>query len=148
MRLSGIIQDHHQNKTLPSTYDRGNQCLDIIAVSENIEPRDILRCGILPFYSLGASNHCPLYVDFDIATLFYGTLPDLTNHTFRRFTTKNTHKCKKYIEHLSRFVQEAKLVGKVKSIKSEITEFLTELKECGRDIGMENEEILTQKGIN
>ena len=47
--LRNIIQSQHHNKPLQSTYDRGKRCLDVIAVSGNIESKHILKCGILPF---------------------------------------------------------------------------------------------------
>ena len=99
--MRNIIQNKHQNRALPRTYDRGKRCLDIIAVSENIQNNEIRSCGILPFYSVSASDHRPLYVDFKASTLFDETTPDTTNQTYRRFTTKNTYKCGKYIQHLS-----------------------------------------------
>ena len=137
--MRNIIQNKHQNRALPRTYDRGKRCLDIIAVSENIQNNEITSCGILPFYSVSASDHRPLYVDFKASTLFDETTPDTTNQTYRRFTTKNTYKCGKYIQHLSQFFQEAQLVKKTKEIQKDIQQLLIDLKTTGNDIGTENE---------
>ena len=138
--LRNIIQTNHQKRTLPRTYDRGSRCLDIIAVSENIKPQDILRCGIMPFYTLSASDHRALYIDLNTDTIFGIVSPDLTNHTHRRFTTRNVYKCRKYIESLTQLVQEARLIDKVKEIEKDILHFLKELKDSGKDIGSETEQ--------
>ena len=138
--LRNIIQTNHQKRTLPRTYDRGSRCLDIIAVSENIKPQDILRCGIMPFYTLSASDHRALYIDLNTDNIFGVVSPDLTNHTHRRFTTRNVYKCRKYIESLTQLVQEARLIDKVKEIEKDILHFLKELKDSGKDIGSETEQ--------
>ena len=136
--MRNIVQCKHNNRSLPRTYDRGRRCLDCIAVSENIKNDDVIRCGILPFYSLSASDHRPIYVDFDTDALFDDVTPDLTNHTFKRFTTKNTYKCGKYVKYLTQYVQEAKLMEKIKAIQNEIKLFLKNLQKNGNEIGSED----------
>ena len=67
---------HHLGKTLPSTYDRGHKCLDIIAMSNTIDNRAIIKCGIMPFYHGMPSDHRSFYVDFDIDHLFTNAYTD------------------------------------------------------------------------
>ena len=52
-----VLKSIHGDRKLPRTYDRGVRCLDTIMASENILDTHILRVGILPFYSVGASDH-------------------------------------------------------------------------------------------
>ena len=125
--LRNIIQTKYGNRPLLRTYDKGKRCLDLITVSENIKNDDIAKSGIIPFYSLSASDHRSLYIDIRVDALFDDINPDPTNHTHRRFTTKNVYKCKIYIENLSNFFQEARLVEKVKQIKADIDKLLSDL---------------------
>ena len=56
-----VLQSVHNQRSLPRTYDRGVRCLDSIMVSENIQNDHIQGAGILPFYSITASDHRALY---------------------------------------------------------------------------------------
>ena len=143
--MRNVIQGKHNKRSLPRTYDRGKRCLDLLAVSNNIQDKEIVRCGILPFYSLGASDHRALYIDIATESLFEDETPDPTNHTFRRFTTKNTYKCNKYIEALTNLFKEAQIFKKIKEVKSEIEQFIENLEKEGRHIGTETDGQLLDK---
>ena len=90
-----IHESIHINKELPRTYDRAQRTLDMIAVSENISDGICLKSGILPFYSMSASDHRALYIDLKASVLFEEVKTDEIKHNLRRFTTKNVKKCQK-----------------------------------------------------
>ena len=141
MREAGMrhaLVTTHDNKKLPRTYDRGIRCLDTIMVNEKIGNDQILRTGILPFYTISASDHRALYMDLDTTQLFQDVTIDTTKHTYRRFTTKNIKKCDIYLRELHNYMSEAKLFQKTKQIKEDINKFLKELEETGGYIGNEN----------
>ena len=73
LNMRNIHQIRHADHPLPRTYVRGRRTLDMIAISENITNDHIIRAGILPFYSLAASDHRPLYIDIDMRLLFGDT---------------------------------------------------------------------------
>ena len=84
-----VLSTLHEQRPLPRTYDRGVRCLDTIMVSDNIHNDHILRAGILPFYTVSASDHRAIYVDIDVKSLFQDITIDKTKHTHHRcFTTK------------------------------------------------------------
>ena len=141
------IQTMHGNRPLPRTYDRGIRCLDTIMLSENIKDDNILVSGILPFYSVNASDHRALYIDLNAKTLFEDTTPDLTKHTYRQFTTKNVKKSEIYLNTLTNYMGEAQLFRKVNEAKQDIKEFQKELKESGAYIGAETEQQLQKKKL-
>ena len=141
------IQTMHGNRPLPRTYDRGIRCLDTIMLSENIKDDNILVSGILPFYSVNASDHRALYIDLNAKTLFEDTTPDLTKHTYRQFTTKNVKKSEIYLNTLTNYMGKAQLFRKVNEAKQDIKEFQKELKKSGTYIGAETKQQLQKKKL-
>ena len=123
--LRNIHQSIHAGKNLPRTYDRGVRTLDMIAVSENISNDICMKAGILPFYSVSASDHRALYLDIRASSLFEEVKTDEMKHNLRRFTTKNVKKCDKYIENLTNLMVEAKMEDKVKEVCNDIEDYLT-----------------------
>ena len=114
----------HPGNNLPRTYDQGQRCIDMIAISKNIPNQMIKKSGILPFYTLSASDHRALYIDVDVYQLFDEIIPDVTNHSYRRFHTKNVKKCSTYLKHLDRYFEESRIYKKIMQLKNEINEYL------------------------
>ena len=106
----------HKNQQLPRTYNKGSRCIDIIVVSDNIPNDAIQRAGILPFYTINATDHRPLYIDLDKSIIFDNTKPDLTKSTYRRFTTSNIKKCNIYLKNLDRMFEENRIYRKVEQL--------------------------------
>ena len=124
--MRNIHQSIHQNQVLPRTYDQGKRCLDMIATSSNIQDEMIKRAGFLPFYTLNASDHRPLYIDIDINQLFDEVIPDTTKTSYRRFNTKNIKKCNQYIQLLDQYFEESRMYKKMANIRKEINAYLKE----------------------
>ena len=122
--LRNIHQSKHGGNELPRTYDRGKRCIDMIAVSENVTNKMVIRAGILPFYTLSASDHRAMYIDIDTQELFDNNKPDVTRQSFKRFTTKNVKKCDKYLHKLDQYFEQSKMYKKVIEIKKEIKTLL------------------------
>ena len=135
LKTRNIHQELHQSFELPRTYIRGKRTLDMIAVSENIR-NDQIRCTrMLPFYSLMASDHRPLYIDLYTDELFGECGHDSIKHTFRRFTTKNVKKCEVYVNTLSTLMREAKLGEKVHSMLKRVKTHINQIQQKGIEIG-------------
>lgn len=148
LNMRNIHQELHQGCELPRTYIRGKRTLDMIAVSENIS-KDQIRCtGILPFHSLMASDHRPLYIDVYTDDLFGECQHDAIKHTFRRFTTKNVKKCEMYVNTLSTLMRKAKIGEKVNTMLKKVHSHLNKLQKKGVEIGNEmNEDAEARKEI-
>ena len=114
----------------PVTYDRGRECLDLIAISASVEIRAMKKSGYLPFYEGYMSDHRALYVDIDTSHLFTNANPNTNLMIYKRFTTDRVRKCNNYIYHLEKLILESKIEKKVGKLKSEME---THLEEGGRD---------------
>jgi hypothetical protein len=55
--------------TIPATHKQGSQHIDFMFISRYQE-HFFWGCGIPPFESIFASEHRPLYGDFDVISLF------------------------------------------------------------------------------
>ena len=109
----------------PATYDRGSRCIDLIAISNTIEPTAVKRCGYLPFYKGIFSDHRGMYVDLDITALFNKAKPDTTKEIYKRFTTSQVKKCAKYIDNLVIHVKEAAIDRKIDDLCERMNNFET-----------------------
>jgi hypothetical protein len=58
-----------QHGEAPATHKQGSQQIDFNFISRSLVIH-VEECGILPFDSMLPSDHIPLYVDFNIATIF------------------------------------------------------------------------------
>jgi hypothetical protein len=58
-----------QHRGAPATHRQGSQQINFMCVSRSLIIH-VEECGILPFNSMFSSNHIPLYVDFNISTIF------------------------------------------------------------------------------
>ena len=88
----------HKQTELPSTHDRGTKCIDLIGISEEIDRKDIVSAGYLPFYYYFATDHRGGYIDLNIESIFGSIKPDTTRNKYKRFTTRNLSKCNKYLQ--------------------------------------------------
>ena len=124
--LKKIMTTKHKGEVLPKPYDRGSKCLNIMAISNTIDEKAIVRCDILPFYHGMPSDHCSLYVDLDTEYLFTNTHVDRTNANYKRFTTSQPKKCNKYLHTLERLMEENRIFKKVNKLEQEMKEYLEE----------------------
>ena len=108
----------------PATYDRGSKCIDLIAISKTINRDAIVRCGYLPFYDGVFSDHRGSYIDLKASELFEKADPDTNKEIYKRFTTKQTKKCEKYIKKLEEYLDEAKINVKVSELQQKIKEYI------------------------
>ena len=129
--MRNVHSSKHPERKLPRTYNKGSKCIDIIAVSENIPDEAIKRAGILPFYSMNATDHRPMYVDIDRQILFGDIKPDQTKATYRRFNTNNVKKCDTYIKNLDRMFEENRIYKKVSNLHQRAMKLLAEEGESG-----------------
>ena len=67
---NALIMRHGEEIILPATYDKGRHSVDMIAVSDDINPEAIKKAGCIPFYSYFISDHRGIYIDIDIEELF------------------------------------------------------------------------------
>lgn len=67
---------------LPATYERGQKCLDMVAISNSLPISVIKAMGYLPYSDPIPSDHRAVYVDLYTKTLFGTCIPDLTKSTF------------------------------------------------------------------
>ena len=109
----------------PSTYDRGQRCIDLIAISSSIHHNAIKKCGYLPFYQGIFSDHRGMYVDLDTNVLFNKAKPDKTREIFKRFTTSQVPKCEKYINNLLNHIQEANIEKKIDNLRMRMENYET-----------------------
>jgi hypothetical protein len=58
-----------QHGEAPATHKEGSHHIDFMFISGSLV-RNVKGCRILPFDSIFSSNHMPLYVDFDVTTIF------------------------------------------------------------------------------
>ena len=106
--------------TLPATYEQGQRCLDMVALSSTLPPTCIKAVGYLSYSDPLPSNHQAIFLDLD-ATLLFGThLPDVTKSTFWHFNTKNKKQMNKYLEELKRHYNNNKIMEKVASLQKDI----------------------------
>jgi hypothetical protein len=116
-RISGSIADMIEACSLvkiytlqhgedPPTHKQGSRQIDLMFISRHLVEH-IEACGIIPFNTLFASYHRPLYVDFNVFTLFghpvFGTeraaLRDLQPHNPRLSDAYEEAMCQQLINH-------------------------------------------------
>jgi hypothetical protein len=68
-----------QHGEAPSTHKQGLQQIDVMFISHSLVEH-VKGCGILKFDSMFLSDHIPIYVDFDISTLFCTKRPATRQH--------------------------------------------------------------------
>ena len=124
--LKNIMTAKHNDKILPHTYDRGQKCLDIMAMTASIDDKAIHKCGIIPFYEGMLSDHRAFYVDLKTDFLFTNAYVDSEKHSFKRFNTGQAKKCNKYLYTLERYLEENRIFNKVNELEKNMQEYITE----------------------
>ena len=127
--LRNIIADMHSGEQ-PETYDRGSECIDLLAISAHEQESIIKKCGYFPSYLGNPSDHRAYYVDIDTKTLFAKTQIDTTKHIYKRFNTNNVIKCKKYITNLEKGIYQAKIGKKIDALEKDMIKYLNEGTGC------------------
>ena len=121
--LYNAISTKHK-QPLPATYDRGQKCIDIICMSKNISCNAIVNCGYLPFYDGVFSDHRGSFIDIKTNALFNRVHPDTNKGVYKRFTTKQTHKCEKYVQKLESCILDSRVDKKIRELKKQINDYL------------------------
>ena len=121
--LINIMTTKHQQR-LPNTYDRGTKCIDLFAMSKNIERSAVKRCGILPFYDKIPSDHRALYVDLDTNYFFSNVHLDTTKSTFKTFSTCRIKPCDKYLQHYETYLETSRILQKIDDLEDEMYEHI------------------------
>ena len=120
--MKSIIKPNAEG-TLPATHDRGSECIDLLAISEQCDDDVVIRSGYLPFYLGNPSDHRGYYCDLDATILFDKVISDVTHPNFRTFNTNNTKKCNKYVHEMEKGLGDNKLLQKISKLEKEMLEF-------------------------
>lgn len=116
------------DETLPNTHDRGQHCIDIMAVSTKLPNEAIVRAGILPFYSGLPSDHRAMYLDIDINYIFTNLHTDTTRYIYKRFSTKHSLKTDRYLYQLECDIEDAKIPRKIDKLEEKICLYVNKKK--------------------
>ena len=100
LNMDNIMVTHHPNETLPTTYDRGDNCLDIVAGTKDVTSDIIQAAGYLPFYDPFCTDHRVGYIDLNKTKIFGTLTTDTTKAFFHGFNTKHVKKCEIYLQEL------------------------------------------------
>ena len=122
--LINVMTEKHPNHILPTTYDRGSKCLDLMGMSKSIDPRAIHKCGILPFYHGMPSDHRAFYLDVKAEFLFTNAYVDKGISNFKRFSTTQTKKCNIYLQTLEMYLEQNRIPSKVNELEKEMKMYL------------------------
>ena len=124
LNMENISIQQHPGSTLPSTYDRGPNCLDIIAWTHNVI-EIVQATGFLPFYIPFCTDHRLGFVDLNVKQLFGSNKKDTTKEIFHGFHTKNVHKCNEYLNELEEQYERHRIFQKVATMKQRIHTYLS-----------------------
>lgn len=91
-----LLQYLHPSQALPTTYSRGNKCLDH-ALGTPIFAKAITSGGYLPFFSHYNSDHRALFLDFNTEILFHFNLSPVSPMLPRKLTIKHTKRLINYL---------------------------------------------------
>jgi hypothetical protein len=123
--MDNIMVQYHPEATLPTTYDRGENCLDIFAGTKDVTAI-VQAAGYLPFYEPFCTDHRVGYIDLDKRKIF-GTLKnDTTKAFFHGFNTKHVKKCDKYLQTLEDQFETHQIFNKVTELKSQVNTYLAD----------------------
>ena len=131
--LQNVLSTRHGSTAkFPTSYDRGRRCVDIVAASKTLPPSEILRCGMLPFYSNFATDHRGFYCDVSTKWLFSKITADVTKSTMRRFTTSRVPRCERYLNKLEELLDNSDMNTSVQHLRIDMLNYLHD--PTGRDI--------------
>ena len=114
--MKSIIKPNAEG-TLPATHDRGSECIDLLAISEQCDDDVVIRSGYLPLYLGNPSDHRGYYCDLDATILFDKVISDVTHPNFRTFNTNNTKKCNKYVQEMEKGLGDNKILQKISKFR-------------------------------
>ncbi len=133
--LTNVMHLRHPGKTLPTTHDRGQHCIDLMAISTHVPAAAIEQAGYLPFYFNFASDHRASFFDINIDLLFSHVSQDNTRTSYRRFNTSMVNRCDRYLQRLEELFEESKVFSKVNKLEQQFLNILdygddSNLEEC------------------
>ena len=123
-KLYNVLTARHSNTKLPNSYDRGSNCIEIMAISTSVPIDQIQRCGMLPFYYNFASDHRGFFCDLSTNWLFSRVTPDTTKSSLRRFNTSRIPRCNKYLDQLEILMDRSKMVEAVHNLEQSMQQHL------------------------
>ena len=130
--MSNVMSICHPNVPLPTTYDKGTNCVDMIAISDAFNASAVKKAGFLPFYQPFASDHRAVFCDLDVEQLFGAVKPDTVRPVYRQFHTKNVKKCDQYLHSLENKLSRAKIFQQVSDLKEAINK-RNKLSKCNHE---------------
>ena len=125
LNMDNIMIEYHPEIQLPTTYDRGENCLDIIAGTKDVTAMT-QSTGYLPFYEPFCTDHRVGYIDLDKTKIFGILKNDTTKAFFHGFNTKNVRKCDQYLHALEDQFETHQIFNKVQDLKSQVNNYLTD----------------------
>eukprot|EP00957_Ditylum_brightwellii_P149839 11411239-Ditylum_brightwellii.AAC.1 len=105
----------------PESYQQGNQQIDFIFITPGTLPT-VLIAGFLPYNTPFLSDHRTLFVDFDTQTLFLGNYDNPNHHTTRKPIATNPKCNDKYVNILSKHLENHNIPTQVKDLQAELRE--------------------------
>jgi hypothetical protein len=123
--MDNIMVKYHPATPLPTTYDRGDNCLDIFAGTKDATAI-IQSSGYLPFYEPFCTDHRVGYIDLDKTKIFGIQKTDTTKAFFHGFNTKNVQKCEQYLHALEDQFETHQIFNKVQELQSQVNAFFTD----------------------
>ena len=129
LHMKNIMISRHPTTTLPSTYDRGDNCIDAAAGTNGIL-QTVQATGFLPFYEPFSTDHRVGYVDLNCIQLFGKVPKDTTKDIFHGFHTKNVKKCDEYIKELEEQCETHRIFQKVHELRNRTIDYRQDEKEA------------------
>ena len=96
----------------------------MIAVTNDIDPKWIIKCGYLPFYEGIFSDHRGMYVDLDTKAMFTQVNPDTNRDALKRFNTSQVKRCEKYVMRLEKYMVEASMSTKIDTLEQDMMKYI------------------------
>ena len=122
--LKNIHKCIHKGK-LPHSYDKGNKCLDIMAMTGSLPTNAIKEAGIMPFYHGMPSDHRAFFIDIDPIYVFTNIHTDPTRNIYKRFSTSNAKNTDKYLKQLENDIEDARVTNKIDDLERDIKQLIS-----------------------
>ena len=108
---------------LPPTYNRGKNCLDLLAITidNRIPIEAICRLGMAPHHEFYNTDHRLIYCDINTSYIFGTIQHDLTRQVFRTFTSQHAKKSEQYRTILKDLYDKSKIWDKWTHLKALFT---------------------------
>ena len=114
--LVDTIQHLHGTHSCAS-YNRGRKCIDYIFCSQSFVPA-LQRGAILPFHSITASDHRPIFLDIDINITFQSPLSALLRPSQCSLSSTHPSNCAKYIANLFAGFQRHRIFQRIQQLNN------------------------------